>query len=149
MVCVGHSQSPNLSFPPCNHRLCYTPVPLLVLWISSFVPFLRIPCISDIFVFVWLTSLSMTVSRSVRVIVMLSISCFLNICISASKQRVFRSSTHFLTGLLLFSWYWATWAVCAFWRLILSQLLYLQIFSPTVRVVLSSCLWFPLLYKSF
>ena len=40
---------------------------------------------------------------------------------------------------LLF-WYWASWAVGIFWRLILCQLLHLQIFF-ILRVVFSSCLW--------
>ena len=32
-------------------------------------------------------------------------------------------------------WYWATWAVCIFWRLSLCWLLHLQIFSPILRVL--------------
>ena len=46
----------------------------------------------------------------------------------------------FLLGFFL---YWAPWAVCIFWRLILCPLLHLQIFSLTLRVVLLSSLWFP------
>ena len=48
----------------------------------------------------------------------------------------------FVLGCLFFC-YWATWAACKSWRLILCQLLPLQIFSPILRVVFWSCLWFP------
>ena len=44
----------------------------------------------------------------------------------------------------LFFWYWTAWATCLFWRLILCQLFHLILFSPTLRVVFSSCSWFAL-----
>ena len=56
----------------------------------------------------------------------------------------------FLIGLFVF-WCWVVWAACIFWRLILCQLLHLQIFFPILRVafhlvdsyILSYwCLWF-------
>jgi len=55
---------------------------------------------------------------------------------------------HFSLG-CLFIWYWIVWAFCKFWRLIFWQLLHLQILSPILRIVFSSRLWFPLLFRSF
>ena len=51
-------------------------------------------------------------------------------------------------GSLLF-WCWTAWTICLFWRLTLCQLLHLQLFSPILKVLFSSCLWFPLLCKIF
>ena len=51
-------------------------------------------------------------------------------------------------GCLLF-WCWAVWTVWIFWTLTPCQLLRLQIFSPILRAVFSTYLWFPFLCKSF
>ena len=40
----------------------------------------------------------------------------------------------------LFFWYWASWATCIFWRLILCQLFHLLLCSPILKVAFSPCL---------
>ena len=67
--------------------------------------------------------------------------CSLAICKSSLAKCIFRSSTHCLIVLFCFK-YWTAWTVCIFWRLLLCQLLSLQIFPPILRVVFSPCLWF-------
>ena len=50
---------------------------------------------------------------------------------------------------------WAAYAVCAAWavdvfsRWLPCQLLCLHLFSPILRVLFLSCIWFPLLFKAF
>ena len=62
--------------------------------------------------------------------------CLLTIHISSLEKCLFESSTYFFYwGVFCFILLYCTaWAVCIFWRVILCQLLYLQIFSPILRV---------------
>jgi len=55
--------------------------------------------------------------------------CVLAICISSLENCLFKSSAYCFYW-VVFSWYWAAWAVCIFWRLISHQSHHLQIFSP-------------------
>ena len=57
--------------------------------------------------------------------------CFLATCRSSLEKCLYLLPFLIeLFGFFLFIWYWATWAVCMFWKLIPCHLLRLQIFFP-------------------
>ena len=77
--------------------------------------------------------------------------CFLAIYMSSLEKYLFRSSAYILIGLFGFFVFFLLSYKSSLCILEINPLLVLclQIFSPILKVVFLSCLWFPLLCKCY
>ena len=126
---VLHSDCISLHFHQQCRRVPFSPRCLQHL---SFVGFLTVAILTSVrsHLIVALTCISLMIC------VVHLFMCLWATCISFLE--IGGSSAHFLIG--LFFWYWAAWAACIFWILILCQLFHLLLFSPILRVIFSPCL---------